>query len=127
MAHQLVSSGSPLRPEIGFSRAVRCGPLLAVAGTAPIGPGGQTMNPGDVYGQTKVCLAMPIWIGGGKRQGRTAKHSVKSVRPVALSGSPGSSTPNGWWRLRSIASRATADKPPLSPCCPFMDGHPRHS
>ena len=58
MARQLVSSGSPLEPRIGFSRAVRCGPFLAVAGTAPIGPDGQTMNPGDVYAQTKVCLAI---------------------------------------------------------------------
>ena len=58
MARQLVSSGSPLEPTIGFSRAVRCGPFLAVAGTAPIGPDGQTMNPSDVYAQTKVCLAI---------------------------------------------------------------------
>ena len=58
MARQLVSSGSPLEPRIGFSRAVRCGPFVAVAGTAPIGPDGQTMNPGDVYAQTKVCLAI---------------------------------------------------------------------
>ena len=58
MARQLVSSGSPLEPRIGFSRAVRFGPFLAVAGTAPIGPDGQTMNPSDVYAQTKVCLAI---------------------------------------------------------------------
>jgi hypothetical protein len=31
-----VSSGSPLEPEIGFSRAVRVGAHIAVAGTAPI-------------------------------------------------------------------------------------------
>jgi hypothetical protein len=49
MARQLVSSGCPLEPRIGFSRAVRYGPFLAVVGTAPIGPDGQTVNPGDVY------------------------------------------------------------------------------
>lgn len=52
----LISSGSPLEPEIGFSRAVRIGSLLAVAGTAPLGSDGATVAPGDVYAQTKRCL-----------------------------------------------------------------------
>lgn len=53
---KLVSSGSPLEPEIGFSRAVRVGSQIAVAGTAPIGPDGRAAHPGDVYAQTKLCL-----------------------------------------------------------------------
>jgi enamine deaminase RidA (YjgF/YER057c/UK114 family) len=52
----LVSSGSPLEPQIGFSRAVRVGNQLAVAGTAPIAPDGSVAAPGDVYGQTRRCL-----------------------------------------------------------------------
>lgn len=56
MSRTLVSSGSPLEPEIGFSRAVRVGDLIVVAGTAPIAAGGGTAAPGDVYGQTKRCL-----------------------------------------------------------------------
>jgi enamine deaminase RidA (YjgF/YER057c/UK114 family) len=51
-----VSSGSPLEPEIGFSRAVRVGSVVAVAGTAPIAAGGGTAAPGDVRGQTARCL-----------------------------------------------------------------------
>jgi enamine deaminase RidA (YjgF/YER057c/UK114 family) len=58
MARQLVSSGSPLEPKIGFARAVRSGPYVAVAGTAPIGPDGRTAFPGDVYKQTQVCLSI---------------------------------------------------------------------
>ena len=58
MPRRLVSSGSPLEPTIGFSRAVRCGPYLAVAGTAPIGADGRAAHPGDVYGQTRACLAI---------------------------------------------------------------------
>lgn len=58
MRRQLVSSGSPLEPEIGFSRAVRVGPLLAVAGTAPIGPDGRALHPGNVYEQTKACFVI---------------------------------------------------------------------
>ena len=51
-----VSSGSPLEPEIGFSRAVRKGAHVAVAGTAPIGDDGGVVAPGDVYAQTVRCL-----------------------------------------------------------------------
>ncbi|KQX14882.1 hypothetical protein ASC82_06320 [Streptomyces sp. Root431] len=51
-----VGSGSPLEPEIGFSRAVRKGAHVAVAGTAPIGDDGATVAPGDVYAQTVRCL-----------------------------------------------------------------------
>jgi enamine deaminase RidA (YjgF/YER057c/UK114 family) len=58
MPRQLVSSGSPLEPEIGFSRAVRVGAMLAVAGTAPIGRDGRALHPGNVYEQTKACLTI---------------------------------------------------------------------
>jgi enamine deaminase RidA (YjgF/YER057c/UK114 family) len=53
---QMVGSGSPLEPQIGFSRAVRKGPYVAVAGTAPIGDDGTNVGPGDVYAQTVRCL-----------------------------------------------------------------------
>ncbi|MGW0464496.1 RidA family protein [Streptomyces sp. NPDC003027] len=55
-ARQMVSSGSPLEPEIGFSRAVRKGKHVAVAGTAPIGDDGGTVGRGDVHAQTVRCL-----------------------------------------------------------------------
>ena len=50
-----VSSGSYLEPIIGFSRAVRVGDRVVVAGTAPIGPDGQTVGD-DVYTQSIRCL-----------------------------------------------------------------------
>lgn len=56
----LVSSGSPYEAQIGFSRAVRVGGVLAVAGTAPIEDGGGVSCPGDVFGQTKRCLELII-------------------------------------------------------------------
>jgi enamine deaminase RidA (YjgF/YER057c/UK114 family) len=52
----LISSGSPYEKPIGFSRAVRVGNTISVAGTAPMTPDGQTASPGDVYGQAKRCL-----------------------------------------------------------------------
>jgi enamine deaminase RidA (YjgF/YER057c/UK114 family) len=55
-SRRLVASGSPLEPEIGFSRAVRAGSWVCVAGTAPIAEGGGTAAPGDVYAQAVRCL-----------------------------------------------------------------------
>lgn len=56
MERKSVSSGSYLEPILGFTRAVRIGPHIAVAGTAPILAGGGTAAKGDVYGQTIRCL-----------------------------------------------------------------------
>ena len=68
---QLVSSGSRLEPEIGFSRAVRVGAHISIAGTAPISADGRTAAVGDVYGQTKRCLeiidAAVVEAGGALR------------------------------------------------------------
>jgi enamine deaminase RidA (YjgF/YER057c/UK114 family) len=55
MERQLVSSGSPYEPVFGYSRAVRVGQHVSVAGTAPImADGGEP--PVDAYGQTRRCL-----------------------------------------------------------------------
>ena len=56
MKRRLVSSGSPYEAVIGFSRAVRVGDFIAVGGTAPIGPDGKTVAPGDAAGQARRCL-----------------------------------------------------------------------
>ena len=51
-----ISSGSPFESIAGFSRAVRVGNIISVAGTAPIAVDGSTATPGDAYGQTQRCL-----------------------------------------------------------------------
>ena len=53
---QLVSSGSPYEPKVGISRAVRVGRIIAVSGTAPLGPDGQTVGRGDAAAQARRCL-----------------------------------------------------------------------
>jgi enamine deaminase RidA (YjgF/YER057c/UK114 family) len=71
MERKLVSSGAIFESQIGFSRAVRVGPHIAVSGTAPIAPGGGTACPGDLYGQTMRCLEIiekAINDAGGKRE-----------------------------------------------------------
>jgi enamine deaminase RidA (YjgF/YER057c/UK114 family) len=49
-----VSSGSPFEPVIGFSRAVRVGDRVFVAGTAPVWPDGE-VDP-DPTTQARRCL-----------------------------------------------------------------------
>ena len=56
MKRQLVSSTSPYEKQIGFSRAVRVGNLIAVSGTAPIAEDGSTACLNDAAGQTRRCL-----------------------------------------------------------------------
>ncbi|WP_409360186.1 Rid family hydrolase [Allokutzneria albata] len=56
VTRRTAGSGSPLEPQIGFSRAARVGQHLAVAGTAPISDDGATTAPGDVFAQTVRCL-----------------------------------------------------------------------
>ena len=55
MERRLIASGSPYERVMGFSRAVRVGPHVHVAGTAPIMLDGGEPPP-DAYGQTKRCL-----------------------------------------------------------------------
>jgi enamine deaminase RidA (YjgF/YER057c/UK114 family) len=50
-----VSSGSPYEAIMGYSRAVRVGPHVFVAGSAPIMPDGADPPP-DSYGQTRRCF-----------------------------------------------------------------------
>ncbi len=56
MSRQYVSSGSPYEPRLGISRAVRSGCIIAVAGTAPLGPDGKTVGKGDAAAQARRCL-----------------------------------------------------------------------
>jgi enamine deaminase RidA (YjgF/YER057c/UK114 family) len=55
MERRLISSGSPYEPVVGFSRAVRVGEHVYVAGTAPVMPNGGD-PPTDAYGQARRCL-----------------------------------------------------------------------
>jgi len=53
-----VSTGSPFEPIVGISRAIRAGNIIAVTGTAPLGPDGKTVGVGDAAAQARRCLAI---------------------------------------------------------------------
>jgi len=56
MSKQHISSGSPYEPRLGISRAVRSGRIIAIAGTAPIGPDGKTVGKDDAAAQARRCI-----------------------------------------------------------------------
>ncbi|MBW3592494.1 MAG: RidA family protein [Actinobacteria bacterium] len=55
MERRLVAAAGPFAPVVGYSRAVRVGPHVFVAGTAPIMADGSG-PPADAYAQAKRCL-----------------------------------------------------------------------
>ena len=58
MTRKNITYNQPLEKQIGFSRAVRIGNIVAVTGTAPIAKDGSVYAPGNVYEQAKHCLSI---------------------------------------------------------------------
>jgi len=75
MERRLISSGSPYEPVMGFSRAVRVGPHVFVAGTAPVMPDGEDLPP-DAYSQAKRCL--DIIVAALREAGAGPEHVVRT-------------------------------------------------
>jgi enamine deaminase RidA (YjgF/YER057c/UK114 family) len=71
-----VSSGSPYEPKVGISRAVRAGTIVTVAGTAPLGPDGRTVAPGDAAAQARRCL--DIIAAALQGAGASLRHVVRT-------------------------------------------------
>lgn len=73
---QLVSSGTMWEPVVGYSRAVRVGPWVSVAGTTAAADGGGAVGGDDIGAQTREALRRVV--AALERAGAGPEHVVRT-------------------------------------------------
>jgi enamine deaminase RidA (YjgF/YER057c/UK114 family) len=73
MQRQNIAGNSPYEGTVGFSRAIKIGPFVTVAGTVATGDDGKLVGQGDIYAQAVQAL---------KNIGRALEAAGASYRDV---------------------------------------------
>ena len=73
---KLVRTGTKWEPLVGYCRAVRVGPHVAVSGSAPVDSDGQLVAPNDAYLQAKRCIE--IIAAALEEAGASLQHVVRT-------------------------------------------------
>jgi enamine deaminase RidA (YjgF/YER057c/UK114 family) len=81
---RLVPTAAPWAAVVGYSRAVRVGGVIHVAGTAPVAADGSIAHPGDPYLQARRCLE--IIVAALREVGAGPEHVVRTRMFVADAG-----------------------------------------
>lgn len=71
-----VATTAPWAATVGYSRAVRAGNGIHVAGTASVGDDGSIAHPGDAYLQARRCLE--IIVAALRELGAGPEHVVRT-------------------------------------------------
>ncbi len=76
MERHVIASGATWEAIVGYSRAVRVGAHVAIAGTTALGPDGALVGRDDAYAQTRQALAN---IGAAlQKAGADFRHVVRT-------------------------------------------------
>jgi len=96
MQRQLVSSGAVWEPVVGYSRPVRVGPWVSVAGRTAVTEGGGAVGGDDIGAQAREALRRIA--AGLKEAGAELEHVVRTrmfVTDLSRCGGSRASAPKG--------------------------------
>lgn len=82
MNRKNIGTGTVWEDRVGYSRAVRTGPLVVVAGTTAVDADSNTVAPNDAYGQTAFILKK---IGAALEEAGTSLADVVRTRMFVTS------------------------------------------